>query len=880
MVLAIVGAIIAWLHVNRKYENNNPVNYIPLSSVAVVKINGIDNYISQIDATKYSADLRNLGYSDIIDTTLALVDNLLKNSEIQSPALREREIYISFHAVGGSTKTNAIMLTFALNNYLEGYNIRNSISDNELYHAKDTTADGVGVLSFEITKGRQGYLTNTGGCLFLSDNPLLLSQIEQNRSGALTDDICFATLSRTASATVPFATFVNLGALDSITVPGLPIEGLTAHGSWAELDFECENNSIIANGFLTSDKATLVNSIVQQKSGEFKIDNYIPAQANIFLSYAAGKRGLANAEFADYLSIKGIADEYRQRQQQQLAETGTDIEGQLAELFAADIALFSVGDSLTDSEKSCLIIEAANGTLAQASLNAVIGALHKIETPRQCDELTPTKNVNIPVYEAFNDDDNLFFLDYLLPSVPRKYYLRYENTILIANTIELIRQTLYETMLNRTFGKDADFRNFRASFPDDNVMFYFCKSNIISNLARKYSSSDLSDDKMRSLGNFYGFGMQISSLTGLPYLTMSVYYEPTRIQMPPTAWQKRLDTKIIGRPYAVVNHNTQEIEYFVQDAANKVHLISPQGLDLWSHNVDSEIIGDVTQIDYYNNRKLQYLFCTRDHIYLIDRNGNNTACFPVRLPNNAVSGVTYIDYGNPKDFRLFVACDDKNICLFDREGQRIQGWEMPPTEGIVTRNLLHYESKEKDYLVVCDEYRCYITDRRGNERVKLPPLAPNARSNVYLTKADTDGAAFVMLTADATFAIANIATGDVRKVALPNSDGQQSYMVKLLNTEKFAIVAPDNITIVDADGKTCISEKISLSSVAGVELTPAGNIAVWDKDDGLGYLYDEKAKLIDGFPVPAQSQIVVTTTDKVEKVVTIGKDGELNCFLK
>lgn len=880
IIIVVVGCVAVWLHLNKQYENITPTNYIPSSATAIIKINSVDNYQSQIKLTDYLADIQNLGLSKFADSTIVCIDSLFAHSDIAKTDLHKREFYLSFHAVGKSKNVNASLLSFCLNNYIEGRNIRNSILDSDLYQTSDTTIGKRDIVIISMPNNQKCYLTIVEGCIFFSNNADLLCQLSEKGQNTLNNDVCFTTLLRTASQTAPLASFINIGSLDSVSIGKFPFNKLAEQGNWVELDFEFNKKNLVANGFLSSARPSLTTCLAQQKANNFSIYNYIPSLSNTFLSYIASERGLSSEAFVEYLKCVDANDIYRQKQEKIYNDKNVDIEARLSELFSADIALFSISNSLLDSASTCLILEANNGTIAQALLNSIIGNLHQIETPKQCAELNPIPNVNIPVYEAFNENDDLFFLDYLLPFVPRKYYLRYENTILIANSIDLLRNTLYENMLSRTLGNDADFRNFRASFPDDNVFFYFCKSPVINDVFTQSIIEGLSPESIRSLSNFYGFGMQMSSLSNLAYITIGLLYEPTRIEMPPTAWQSRLNSNIVGRPFAVVNHNTQEIEYIVQDKNNDIHLINPKGLELWSHKVDGLIVGDVTQIDYYNNRKLQYLFCTENNIYLIDRNGNNTACFPVRLPNKATSGVKYIDYDNPKDFRLFVACNDKNICLFDREGQRIQGWEMPPTEGVINRSLTHYVSKDKDYLVVSDEYRCYITDRRGNERVKLPPLAPNKNSNVVLINANTDKAAFAMLTADAKLAFIDISTNEVRKIDMPNDIDNNSYMVYLPQKNCFALISHSNIYIVDVDGNISVSAPIYLSSVDWVDVTSSGNIAIWNSDEHLGYIYTPDVKLIDGFPIPTYSPFAIANGNNVNNIVAIGKEGELNCFLK
>lgn len=878
MVLAIAGGAVVWLNLNKRYDNNSPLRCIPSSALAVMKVNGADFLRSRLDAADYRADIRYAEPVRQLRSSLSLADSVVAQAIMQQPNFGNRTLYISQHGTGDAIST---LYALQLNSYMEGRNIMSALEEDMRFCAVDTVIGGAASLRLQLPPHADHFAAVGGGCLFLTADAELLSQVLQGTAQPLHDDACFSTLERTASSTASMSLFFNLGATDSVQLGSLSRYQLANIGKWVELDIDLSRKSIVANGFLSSHKATLATSLAGQKSKDFTIDNHIPSGATSFISYSAANRGLSDEAFVKYLGSSDAMGAYRKAQESIFEHSGIDVEAQLSQVFAGELALFTTSASLSDTANACLVLKADNGTIAQAALNSIIGTLHGIETPPQCDQLSPVPSVTVPVFRAFGADDNLFFLDHLFPYVPRNYYIRYENTILIADRIDVLRRTLYENLLNRTYGSDADFRNFRASFSSDNVFFAFCNSVAIKNFVTDGGLTPRSPEYLRAMTRFYGLGLQMSSLNGMPYVTASAMYEPARIEMPPTAWQSRLDTVVIGRPFAVVNHNTQETEFMVQDAAYNIYLINPKGLVLWKRMVDGPILGDVTQIDYYNNRKLQYLFATANSIHLIDRNGNNTASFPIHLPNKAVSGVTYIDYGNPKEFRLFVACDDKTICLYDRECQRIQGWEMQKTEGYVRKPIDHWVTGNRDYLIMSDDYRCYITDRRGNERVPLAPLAPNADSKVYLVRSNTPQAAFVTSTADGKMATITVATGNITTTPIDGvAPDDMHVMLRIDNARSFAFVTKNRIVITDENGSVMSMQNTYLSSIGWATVVADKYIAVWDKDENLGYLFDQNGHMLEGYPVPAWGAFTVLPTDKLINIVVAGKDGSLFNYLK
>ena len=111
----------------------------------------------------------------------------------------------------------------------------------------------------------------------------------------------------------------------------------------------------------------------------------------------------------------------------------------------------------------------------------------------------------------------------------------------------------------------------------------------------------------------------------------------------------------------VRNHADRTFETLVQDSAYNISLVSPQGKALWKLQTEGLITGEVMQIDYYNNGKLQYLFTTPGLLHVVDRLGNHIKPFPVRIPEQDIEFVSLVDYDHSKKYRFFVAGVGKNM---------------------------------------------------------------------------------------------------------------------------------------------------------------------------------------------------------------------------
>ncbi len=142
------------------------------------------------------------------------------------------------------------------------------------------------------------------------------------------------------------------------------------------------------------------------------------------------------------------------------------------------------------------------------------------------------------------------------------------------------------------------------------------------------------------------------------------------------------------------------------------------GRVLWKVPIDGEINSEVYQVDKYRNNKLQYLFSTRNKIFLVDRNGNHVGRFPVILKNPSEKGISVFDYDLNRKYRIFVPCSDKKVYLYDIDGNIVNGWETFKTDNNIITKVNHYRIGEKDFIVFADEFKVYLLDRRGRIRSK------------------------------------------------------------------------------------------------------------------------------------------------------------------
>jgi hypothetical protein len=382
---------------------------------------------------------------------------------------------------------------------------------------------------------------------------------------------------------------------------------------------------------------------------------------------------------------------------------------------------------------------------------------------------------------------------------------------------------------------------------------------------------------------FYALGWQISSNSGAFLNNLYLRFDPVMKIDPQTVWQSKLDTTIWIKPQIVTNHNDrQNKEVIVQDNANNLYLINKEGVRLWKVKLSDRILGDVYQVDYYRNGKLQYLFNTKDKLYLLDRNGNHVAKFPVNFRSPATNGVALFDYDNNRDYRYFVACDNKQIYCYDRDGRTVAGWKADKTDGVIANPLQHFRIEGKDYIVCADRYKTYILDRQGNVRVKTSDNFEHSANQLYLVKAGQ----FALATTDVKGLVhLQYFNGQSKTVDLGKFSPEHFFVAEDLNNDgqsDFVVADGKELTSYTDKGRKLMDYEFPGAVSNKPNIYTFGNndkkIGVVCRHENRVYLINSNGKLYNGFPLQGNTDFSIGYMSRANKYFNLLVGNEDNSF--
>ena len=174
-------------------------------------------------------------------------------------------------------------------------------------------------------------------------------------------------------------------------------------------------------------------------------------------------------------------------------------------------------------------------------------------------------------------------------------------------------------------------------------------------------------------------------------------------------------TKIILR-HTIENNIDKQKYTLTQYNDNTIELTNANARLLWQKSIDEKIESNIFVLNPLNKGIAYLLFNTENKIFMIDLSGKFMSGFPITLPSAATNSVAAFAYDKSLDYRIFIACTNKKIYVYNIKGDKVNGWREPKTQGLVQRPIEFLRMDGKDYLVAVDNDKIYVFNRKGYDR--------------------------------------------------------------------------------------------------------------------------------------------------------------------
>ena len=878
--IAAIILISAIFLINRvkRYDNNEPLKAIPTDAALIVKTESLKKvwefFNEDID---FKGELL---HSVFIKNALGLVEKFDSLREFNADVfqkLGDRPFYMSLHPQGKDDVKALFLSEFPNKSQeLEFQGFLQRLGEIN-YHLSERKYNTITVYSLKEKESRKSFfiVIHQGIVLGSSSHLLVESAIRQLQSAqSLLNDPGFLQVKKTASTTALLNIYINFLNTPKVLKPLVSgsfrkqSHSLKEQSGWGELDLDLKSDALIMNGFFTGNyKGVFSYLLTKAQPKRSTIHSVLPSDTRSFLSLTFEDGADLKKRLLRYYEANDLLSNYNSVLGHFKNSADINIQDLLFDQLNGEIAIvYTDFNHLQPDNNGFLVLEVKSQSIAKEKLVNALGVINGKSTKSPKTVYTIDEDTTYPIYDGFRDNLIPHFFQSFLPKVPHQYFAFVDNYLVFSNTVQQLEKFIYANVLRKTLDNKKIFEDHRSHFSGRENLFVFCETGqLASFLSGSFAPlfSELSEVQKEALNGFYGTGLQFSGTGNMIYSTIYTDYRPERASEPRTIWQSLLDSTAVIKPVLVENHYSKEKEVLIQDARNNLYLINNKGRVLWKKALDGPILSEVNQIDYYRNNKLQYLFNTKSRMYLLDRNGNHVAKYPVTLPSEATNGLSVFDYDKSRNYRIFLATANKQIYLFDKTGNRISGWNFSRTEGTVILPIQHFRSNDKDYIVFSDDRKNYILNRKGEERVIVKSsLIRNRHSAFYLEGQNTPKEFLVTTSKEGELVKIALKDGIVQKLELEDINGNHAMVAYTARQQlQYVVSTPHSISLFDHKRRLNYSREFDKEIYLQTDVYQfsANNhkIGVVEKTGGRIYLINSDGRNYKSFPLVGHSRFSI-----------------------
>lgn len=631
-----------------------------------------------------------------------------------------------------------------------------------------------------------------------------------------------------------------------------------AFGRSALLDIKADEHTVTLNGFSTDsiNRANYFLSIFKhQNPVSFGLKNLISNRVIAVASYGVSD----GRNFSTDLSQFVKASRVRLRDSLDLLSNKYSIGlGDLYSNVADEIAICFLESGRRNGFSKVALIETSNEKPFLKAF-ASIGDRLSIDTVFY-ERYSQYEIREIPVHK-FTEK----FLWPLVTGFPHSYYTSIGKVIIIADDVEELKKILDDIDEEETWGRSVSQNKFlESTLLESNVSVYANPARLLNIYGSRFQPrwQNFIREKRTLLQSLGMSSIQFSHLNNSYYtnalFTFKPYVASNRPTKPSQGTVTVFDKGVAGLT-TVRSHVNRSNEVLVQDSLNTLSLVSADGKILWKVPIGERIVSEVTQVDFFNNGKLQYFFATQFSLHVIDRLGNYVNPFPLTLAGIDIDKVSVVDYDNSKKYRFLVADKGGKIFMYDKDGNLLDGWNPNTAGGVLSAPARHYRIKGKDYIIACRKDGVVnLWTRRGEIIRKFPlDLQVEPVGDVFLERGNTlEDTYFVFISRDG-FRIRVTPEGKIqsKETLLKTSIRSTFFLVTEKSGKTYLNVQQDErqATITDADGRKIVSIPVVGTVPGDVKHYDFGSgkafITVRDGAQGLHYVYDGQGNLLTTPPV-------------------------------
>ena len=857
----------------KQYGNLHVLNCVPSGAGVVLKIYNLEKLITQVDKeNNLWSNLRGINAAKETNQVIKTLDTIIKSTPSIQGILYNSEVVVSFHKIGEDKisvlggillqdKRQADVLALSLKKYSDGKKFKMSTQKYEattIFCVKNSKGEELIFFAY-INK----FFVISQSQMLLQASVRDIGNDKKVENAEVLDNLLQKT--GTDAISTMIVDYDNLGAiLKGGCNPKKISNSFERFAKLAIFDVTLEKNDVLLSGYTVCDEtqSDYLKVFDNQKTIGSDFLKYLPSKTVGFSSAGISDMFLFSDSYYSYLKNRDATLDIDRLSNSFNKEYRINLKEDLYSCFSGRITEFTCDYSLAGrSSDSYVLAELANKDKAQKLFLSIVKKYqekYKLENNKVFKEIRTVSGRKYTV--CLNPIKNLFpifFGD--LFSFQSKCFVFYDDKIVFAEDATALTEYINALENGKTLDKNSNFTGFSNYIVRENNIFFYVDITYSFDKVISYLNTSTANDCKNNrnlLSCFRNFALEYGSNSSNLFLTsLALQYSCVVEEDRSVYWIAPIDSTVLIKPQVVKNHSSNEKQVIVQDETNRIYLFDKNGKQVWKKQMGEPIVGEVKQIDYYQNGKLQFLFATENHLHLLDINGNYVEEFPIKFPARLSTEISVFDYANDGNYRIFVPCVDSKLYVYTKEGKFLEAWTPFRTSSPVIVPVKYFNAEGTEYLVFADNLKTYIINRRGELRINVTDNFPKSAYSPYFLEKKAGEYRFVTTNSSGEIIYIRM-DGSCRSKKFKHYSASHSFLLSDINSDgkNEYIFADENMIDVFSEDGNALFNCLLDSKISGKLLlfsfsSGKQRLGAVCKNINKIYLWDDKGNICSGFPI-------------------------------
>jgi len=866
LLLIVVLFFTNWAGMKRNYKT--PLYALPESSLFFYAGDDFFDHYENLEHNLFWQNLLSLSSVKKFNAQIKRVDSFIKQKPLFVKYLKDNPIILSVHRTSRfeldllfltqtKGKIKAEDLKVLMKVWKGGKLIEREFRGITIFEYQ---------LSIKDTKIAYAY---DNGILIISKNPLLVEEaisMWQDNKGIQKRAVLDKDYRSYSDKW--FINYSQLGSLFTIFLPdnkkdlGDQLSHIATTSNYA-IDY-FDKGFVLRGSMKTSDTTgDFLHRFYSQKPGKMGFTKVVPDKTSLFLAFYSSNIKMYYQKYISELKIKSLYNDWIKQKKEFESKNKLQIEKDILTLFKNEFVL-TLSDPFYEnlSNSISIFIKCNNSDEAARIFNNYSQQNNTAErTAYSGFEINQTTMANLPGL--------VFGSLFQLP--PEGFFIKLRDYLVFSSTLNNLERIIDAYQQGQTLVSSSEFNQISEKLASEANFFLYINPGKMPELPERFLNDYwLSGNKNKNVFSKFGtIAYQFVNNNNSFYNELIMEFSSVKSESIKKIWEIDLDTTFSVKPKIFKNHNDNSLEVMIYDDQNNLYLISKNGEILWKRKLDNKIIGDIYQIDFYNNGKLQYLFTTESHLQLIDRLGRNVANYPIRLSAKASSGIGVMGSKLDNTMRYFVGTENNYVFGYSVSGKPLGGWSPNRVSGKLMYPLNTFKQGIRTYIFgITDKGYLYIWDTKGIQAVK-PFNIKQHITNPPLVRAGIDK--------NDTYVILQDSSGNTYYCYLNGRIEMQSFgkfskstfidLLDINNDKENELLFLDNtiLNVFSKEGKALFSQTFDNTSSFRPEYFSMKDkfyISFVNSESGHLYLYEMNGSIERSYPVYANTPFLYSDLNK------------------